>query len=39
MTTALFNTKSYTSNIESAYIQMYERYQSDLVPDHIHVSD
>ena len=31
----LFNTKLFAKNIESAYIKIYERYQSDIAPDHI----
>jgi len=31
----LFNTPLFTQNLEEAYIQMYERYQADLAPDHI----
>ncbi len=34
----LFNTKLFTKNLESAYRQMYERYQSNLTPDHIFVN-
>lgn len=35
LTTPLFDTEYFTKNIESAYIQMYERYQAGLEPDHI----
>jgi predicted O-linked N-acetylglucosamine transferase (SPINDLY family) len=35
MTTPLFDTPLFTKNLEAAYIKMYERYQSDLEPDHI----
>ncbi len=37
LTTPLFDTKSFTLNLESAYTQMYERYMADLPPDHIQV--
>ena len=37
LTTALFDTPRFTKNIEAAYIQMYERYQADLSPDHIYI--
>jgi predicted O-linked N-acetylglucosamine transferase (SPINDLY family) len=36
LTTSLFDIDYFTKNIESAYIQMYERSQSGLDPDHIH---
>ena len=36
-TSALLNTKNYTKHLESAYLAMYQRYQEDLKPDHIHV--
>lgn len=36
LTTKLFNTKLFTQNIELAYTKAYERYQSDLTPDHIY---
>jgi predicted O-linked N-acetylglucosamine transferase (SPINDLY family) len=36
LTTALFDTSSFTKNIEDAYTQIYERYQTDLPPDHIY---
>ncbi len=39
LTTALFNTQSFTRSIESAYLKMYERYHNDLSPDHIHISE
>lgn len=39
LTTPLFDIEYFTKNIESAYIQMYERYQVDLKPDHIYVTD
>jgi len=36
-TQPLFDTKSYTRHIESAYAMMVERQQNGLPPDHIHV--
>jgi predicted O-linked N-acetylglucosamine transferase (SPINDLY family) len=39
LTTALFDTKQYALHIESSYEQMYERYQTDLSPDHIYIGD
>ena len=38
LTAPLFDTQLFTRHIEAAYAQMYERYQSGLPPDHIHVS-
>lgn len=35
LNTPLFNTKLYTKHFESALIEAYERYQSDLPPAHI----
>jgi predicted O-linked N-acetylglucosamine transferase (SPINDLY family) len=37
LSTPLFNTPHFTKNLEAAYIQMYERYQSDLEPAHISI--
>lgn len=37
LSTPLFDIEYFTRNIESAYIQMYERYQAGLGPDHINV--
>jgi predicted O-linked N-acetylglucosamine transferase (SPINDLY family) len=37
LTTPLFNTPLFTKNLESAYVQMMERYQANLLPDHIYV--
>jgi protein O-GlcNAc transferase len=34
----LFDTGDFTRHLENAYTQMYERYQADLSPDHIHVT-
>jgi predicted O-linked N-acetylglucosamine transferase (SPINDLY family) len=39
MTTPLFDTARFTTNIEAAYTEMYERYQSDLSIEHIFISD
>ena len=38
LTTPLFDTRLFTKHIEAAYTAMYERYQADLPPDHIHIS-
>jgi predicted O-linked N-acetylglucosamine transferase (SPINDLY family) len=38
LTTPLFDTQLFTTRIEDAYTQMYERYQSDLPPHHIYVA-
>jgi predicted O-linked N-acetylglucosamine transferase (SPINDLY family) len=35
LTTSLFDTPLFAQNVETAYIEMYERYQADLDPDHI----
>lgn len=37
LTTPLFDTPQFTKNIEAAYTKMYERYHSDLPPDHIYI--
>jgi predicted O-linked N-acetylglucosamine transferase (SPINDLY family) len=37
LTTPLFDTKLYTKHFETALIEAYERYQSDLPPAHIQV--
>jgi protein O-GlcNAc transferase len=39
LTTLLFDTVRFTKNLESAFFAMHERYQSDLPPDHIYVTD
>ena len=39
LTTPLFDTGMFTNHIEAAYAQMYERYQADLPPDHIYVTE
>ena len=36
-TAPLFNTPLFTKNLESAFVQMYERYQQGLEPNHIYV--
>lgn len=38
-TSSLFNTPLFTKNLEAAYIKMTDRYQADLQPDHIHISE
>jgi protein O-GlcNAc transferase len=35
----LFDTRLFTAHLEAAYTTIYERYQGDLPPDHIYVSD
>ena len=35
LTTPLFDTPQFTKDLERAYVQMYERYQADLVPESI----
>ena len=37
LTTPLFDTQQFTKNIEAAYTKMYDRYHSDLPPDHIYI--
>jgi predicted O-linked N-acetylglucosamine transferase (SPINDLY family) len=37
LTHPLFNTTLFTQHIESAYQAMFDRYQADLVPEHIYV--
>jgi predicted O-linked N-acetylglucosamine transferase (SPINDLY family) len=39
LTAPLFDTNLYTRNLEAAYSAMYERYQADLPPEHIYLSD
>jgi predicted O-linked N-acetylglucosamine transferase (SPINDLY family) len=36
LNTPLFDTPLFTKRMESAYMQMYERYQMDKPPDHIY---
>ena len=38
LTTPLFDTDLFAKHIEAAYTQMYERYQADLPPEHVHVA-
>jgi predicted O-linked N-acetylglucosamine transferase (SPINDLY family) len=35
--TCLFDTATFTRHLEAAYAKIYERYQADLPPEHIHV--
>ena len=37
LTTPLFDTPLFTKHLEEAYAEMYERYQADLLPDHIYI--
>ncbi len=37
LVTPLFDTRSFTRHLEDAYLQMVDRYQLDLPPEHIHV--
>ena len=37
LTTPLFDSALYTRHVENVLAQMYERYQCDLAPEHIHV--
>jgi predicted O-linked N-acetylglucosamine transferase (SPINDLY family) len=37
LTTALFDTKLFTKNIEAAYTEMYKRYQNNSPPEHIYL--
>jgi predicted O-linked N-acetylglucosamine transferase (SPINDLY family) len=38
LTTPLFDIERYTRHLESAYRQMYERYQADLPPEHLFIT-
>ena len=38
LTTPLFDTELYTKHLEGAYAAMYQRHQSGLAPEHIHVA-
>ena len=38
LTTRLFDTTSFTKQLEDAYEQMYQRYQVDLPPNHIYIN-
>jgi predicted O-linked N-acetylglucosamine transferase (SPINDLY family) len=35
LTTPLFDTPQFTKDLEQAYVQMYQRYQADLIPENI----
>lgn len=37
LNTPLFDTVTFTKHLESAYAEMFKRYQSNLMPDHIYV--
>jgi predicted O-linked N-acetylglucosamine transferase (SPINDLY family) len=37
LTAPLFDTPLLTKNLEAAYIKMYERYQAELLPEHIYM--
>lgn len=39
LTTPLFDIKSFTADLETLYIKMYERHQRGLPPEDIHVND
>jgi predicted O-linked N-acetylglucosamine transferase (SPINDLY family) len=39
LTTALFDTPRFTKHIQTAYKQMYERYQADLQPNNIYIEN
>ena len=39
LTTSLFDTALFTKHIEAAYTEMYDRYQANLPPDHIYITD
>jgi predicted O-linked N-acetylglucosamine transferase (SPINDLY family) len=38
LTAPLFDTGLFTKRLEAAYIMMVERYQANLMPDHIYVT-
>ena len=38
LTVPLFDTPLFAKHLESAYIEMYERYQAELEPDHIYLN-
>ena len=38
LTSRLFDLPSYSKQLEAAYIAMYEQYQADLPPEHIHIA-
>jgi predicted O-linked N-acetylglucosamine transferase (SPINDLY family) len=35
LTTPLFDTPQFTKGLEQAYLKMYQRYQADLMPEHL----
>ena len=37
LTAPLFDTPLFTKNLEGAYLKMMERYQADMMPDHIFI--
>jgi predicted O-linked N-acetylglucosamine transferase (SPINDLY family) len=37
LTTSLFDTRRFTTQLEEAYTQMYERYQAGLAPEHLYL--
>jgi predicted O-linked N-acetylglucosamine transferase (SPINDLY family) len=37
LTTPLFDSELFTKHLEASYMQMYERYQADMKPEHIEV--
>ena len=38
LTTPLFDTQAFTRHLENAFLQMYQRYQAGLNPEHIFVA-
>jgi len=38
LSTPLFDTEQFTVHLENAYMQMYERYQTGLSPEHIYIT-
>ncbi len=38
LTSPLFDTPLFTNHLEAAYIEMYQRYQMNLQPDHIYIT-
>jgi predicted O-linked N-acetylglucosamine transferase (SPINDLY family) len=39
LTTPLFDTALFAKHIETGYTKMYERYQADLLPDHMYICE
>jgi predicted O-linked N-acetylglucosamine transferase (SPINDLY family) len=37
LTSPLFDTQSFTKNLQSAYLKIYDRYRANLPPDHVYV--